>query len=59
LFERNRGIEADADDLYAAAAALVGENTKLAHYAARGRFLKEAHVRFCSRFEEAADRVGS
>ena len=59
LFERNPGIEAAADDLYAAAAALVGENTKLSHPAARGqRLLKEAHVRFCSRLEAAADRVG-
>jgi hypothetical protein len=59
LFERNPGIEAAADDLYAAAAALVGESTKLSHPAARGRrLLKEAHVRFCSRLEAAASRVG-
>jgi hypothetical protein len=59
LFERNPGIEAAADDLYAAAVALVGENTKLSNPAARGRrLLKEAHVRFCSRLEAAADRVG-
>ncbi len=59
LFERNPGIEAAADDLYAAAAALVGRSTKLSHPAARGRrLLKEAHVRFCSRLEAAADRVG-
>lgn len=58
LFERNPGIEAAADDLYAAAAALVEENTKLSRPAARGRrLLKEVHVRFCSRLE-AADRVG-
>lgn len=58
LFERNPGIEAAADDLYAAAVALVGENTKPSHPAARGRrLLKEAHVRFCSRLEAAADRV--
>ncbi len=59
LFERNPGIEAAADDLYAAAAALVGENTKLSQPTARGRrLLKEAHMRFCSRLEAAADRVG-
>jgi len=59
LFERNPGIEAAADDLYVAAAVLVGENTRLSHPAARGRrLLKEAHVRFCSRLEAAADRVG-
>lgn len=59
LFERNPGIEAAADDLYAAAAALVGESTKPSYPAARGpRLLKEAHVRFCSRLEAAADRVG-
>ena len=59
LFERNPGIEAAADDLYAAAAALVGENTRLSQSTARGRrLLKDAHVRFCSRLEAAADRVG-
>ena len=59
LFERNPGIEAAADDLYAAAAALVGKNTELSQPSARGRrLLKEAHVRFCSRLEAAADRVG-
>jgi hypothetical protein len=59
LFDRNPGIEAAADDLYAAAAALVGENTKLSQSTARGRrLLKEAHMRFCSRLEAAADRVG-
>ncbi len=59
LFERNPGIEAAADDLYAAAAVLVGENTKLSQPTARGRrLLKDAHVRFCSRLEAAADRVG-
>jgi hypothetical protein len=58
LFERNPGIEA-ADELYAAAAALVGENRKLAQPSARGgRLLKEAHLRFCSRLKAAADRVG-
>jgi hypothetical protein len=58
LFERNPGIEAAADDLYAAAAALVGENSKLLQPGARGRrLLKDAHLRFCSRLEAAADRV--
>ncbi len=59
LFERNPGIEAAADDLYAAAAALVRENATQSQLAARGRrLLKEAHTRFCSRLEAAADRVG-
>jgi hypothetical protein len=59
LFDRNPGIEAAADDLYAAAAALGGENTKPSFPAARGRrLLREAHVRFCNRLEAAADRVG-
>jgi hypothetical protein len=59
LFERNPSIEAATDDLYAAAAALVGENTPLSQPTARGRrLLKDAHVRFCSRLEAAADRVG-
>jgi hypothetical protein len=39
LFGRNPGIEAAADDLYAASAALVGENTKPSYPAARGRRL--------------------
>jgi hypothetical protein len=59
LFERNPGIAAAADDLYAAAEALVGENTKLSQPSARGlRLLKDAHLRFCCRLEAAADRVG-
>ena len=59
LFERNPGIEAAADDLYAAAVALVGENTRFSQSSARGRrLLKDAHLRFCSRLEAAADRVG-
>ena len=58
LFERNPGIEAAADDLYAAAAARVGENTKQLQPSARERrLLKDAHLRFCSRLEAAADRV--
>jgi hypothetical protein len=59
LFDRNPGIEAAADDLYAAAAALVGENTRLPQPTARGRrLLKDAHMRFRGRLEAAADRVG-
>jgi hypothetical protein len=59
LFDRNPGIEAAADDLYAAAAALVGENTRFAQPSARGRrLLKDAHMRFRGRLEAAADRVG-
>ena len=59
LFERNPGIEAAADDLYTAAMVVVGENTKLSQPSARGRrLLKDAHLRFYSRLEAAADRVG-
>ncbi len=59
LFERNPGIEAAADDLYAAAAALVRENRKLSQATARGRrLLKDAHARFRNRLGAAADRVG-
>ena len=59
LFERNPGIEAAADDLYAAAATLVVENTRFAQPTARGRrLLKDAHMRLRSRLEAAADRVG-
>ena len=59
LFERNPGIEAAADDLYAAAAALVVENTKLSQPTARARrLLKETHLCYCSRLEAAANRVG-
>jgi hypothetical protein len=58
LFERNPGIEAAADDLYAAAAALVGENMKLPQSSAKGRrLLNDAQLRFCSRLEAAADRL--
>jgi hypothetical protein len=57
LFERNPGIEAAADDLYAAAVALVRENMSFSQPSARGRrLLKDAHLRFCSRLEAAADR---
>jgi hypothetical protein len=59
LIERNSGIKAAADDLYAAAAALVGENTRLAQPTARGqRLLKDAHMCFRIRLEAAAHRVG-
>jgi hypothetical protein len=59
LFERNPGVEAAADDLYAAAAALVVENATLPQPTARGRrLLKDAHGRFRSRLEVVADRVG-
>lgn len=58
LFERNPGIEAAADDLYAAAVALVRENMSFSQTSARGRrLLKEAHLRFCNRLEAAADRI--
>jgi hypothetical protein len=59
LFERNPGIEAAADDLYAAARSLVAEHMKHSQPTGRGRrLLKEAHMRFCSRLEAAADRIG-
>ena len=58
LFERNPGIEAAADDLYAAAVALVGENVRFSQSSVRARrLLRDAHLRFCSRLEAAADRV--
>ena len=58
LFERNPGMEAAADDLYAAAVTLVRENMSFSQTSARGRrLLKEAHLRFCSRLEAAADRI--
>jgi hypothetical protein len=59
LFQRNPGIEAAADDLYAAACALVRENTTFLQPTTRGRrLLNEAYLRFRNRLEAAADRVG-
>jgi hypothetical protein len=59
LFQRNPGIEAAADDLYAAAAALVMDSTVRSQPIARKlRLLKEAHLRFRNRLVSAAERVG-
>src|SRR3712207_2025856 len=59
LFQRNPGIEAAADDLYAATAALVADTTPGSQPTARKlRLFKEAHRRFASRLTGAADRVG-
>src|SRR4051794_22322772 len=50
LFERNPGIEAAADDLYAAAAALIRENTTRLQPTTRGRrLLNDANLRFRKR----------
>lgn len=59
LFQRSPGIEAAADDLYAAAAALVADNTARSQPMARKqRILKEAHHRLRDRLESSAERVG-
>jgi len=59
LFQRNPGIEAAADDLYAAAAALVTEHTIKPSPSVRNlRLAKEAKLRFCSRLEIATERLG-
>jgi len=58
LFQRNPGIEAAADDLYTAAAALVSDQAAHVELTARKlRILREAHVRLRSRLEGAAERV--
>ena len=59
LFQRNPGIDAAADDLYAATAALVADSTPRSLPMARTlRLFKEAHRRFASRLSGAAERVG-
>jgi hypothetical protein len=59
LFPRNPGIEAAADDLYGAAAALVTDSTARSQPIARKlRLLKEAHLRFSSRLGSAVERTG-
>ena len=59
LFQRNPGIEAAADDLYAATTALVTDNTPRSQPMARKlRLFNEAHQRFTSRLTSAAERVG-
>ncbi len=57
LFQRNPGIEAAADDVYAAAAALVADSTVRSQPIVRKlRLFKEAHVRFRNRLVGAAER---
>jgi hypothetical protein len=59
LFQRNPGIEAAADDLYAATAALIADSAPQSQPMARKRRLfKEAHLRFTSRLMGAAERLG-
>ncbi len=59
LFQRNPGIEAAADDLYAATAALVADDApRLQPMARKLRLLKEAHRRFAGRLTAATERVG-
>ncbi len=59
LFQRNPGIEAAADDLYAAAMALVADtNANCQPTARKLRLVKEAHLRLRSRLEKAAERIG-
>jgi hypothetical protein len=59
LFQRNPGIEAAADDLYAAAVAVVADGLMEPQLNTRTlRILKEAHRRFRSRLEGAAERIG-
>ncbi len=59
LFQRNPGMEAAADDLYAAATALVAEHWESCRPTARvRRLLQEAHLRFCGRLGAAVERIG-
>jgi hypothetical protein len=59
LFQRNPGIEAAADDLYGAAAALMMDSKVNSQPVARKlRLFKEAHRRFHNRLIGAAERVG-
>jgi hypothetical protein len=59
LFQRNPGIDAAADDLYAAAAALVADRMVGSQPLVRKiRLFKDAHLRFRSRLLAAAERVG-
>jgi len=59
LVRRDPGIESAADDLYAAAAALV-KDSSLGHQpiARKLRLLKDARERFCARLPGAAERSG-
>lgn len=58
LFHRNPGIEAAADDLYAAAAALVSDSTAHSQPIVRKlRLFRETHRRFNQRLAAAAERM--
>lgn len=60
LVRRNPGIESAADDLYAAAAALVKDNSlSLQPIARKLRLLKDARERFCCRLAGATERGGA
>lgn len=60
LVKRDPGIESAADDLYAAAAALVKDSSLgLQPIARKLRLLKDARERFCSRLPSAVERSGS
>jgi hypothetical protein len=59
LFQRNPGIEAAADDLHAAAAALIMDSAARSQPVVRKlRIFKDAHLRFRNRLGGAAERVG-
>jgi len=59
LLRRDPGIEAAADDLYAATNALVTDNAVGAQPIARKlRLLEDARQRFCGRLNGAAERIG-
>jgi hypothetical protein len=59
LLKRNPGIESAADDLYAAAFALVTDSSVGSQPLARKlRLLRDARDRFCARLPGAAERNG-
>jgi hypothetical protein len=59
LLKRDPGIEAAAEDLYAAAAALVSDSAASSQPIARKlRLLRSAHARLRERLAGAAERVG-
>ena len=60
LLKRNPGIESAADDLYAAAAALVTDSSVGSQPIARKlRLLRDARDRFCARLPTATERTGA
>ncbi|WP_230533832.1 hypothetical protein [Microvirga roseola] len=60
LMKRDPGLESAADDLYAAAAALVKDSSSgLQPIARKLRLLKDARERFCSRLSDVGSRSGS